>query len=44
MDIDISEYPRQLLEFMIGESLEKDITINEVIVNSIERFINENNY
>ena len=31
MDLDISEWSREILEFLIGESCERDISLNEVI-------------
>ena len=31
MDLDISEWSREILEFLIGESCERDISVNEVI-------------
>lgn len=36
IDIDMSEWNRDILEFLISESCEKDISINEVITNVIE--------
>jgi hypothetical protein len=33
---DVSEYPREVLEMFVLESLEKDITINEVINNLLK--------
>jgi len=31
MDLDISEWSREILEFLIAESCERDISVNEVI-------------
>ena len=31
MDIDIGEWSREILEFLISESCERDISVNEVI-------------
>jgi hypothetical protein len=31
MDLDISEWSREILEFLVGESCERDISVNEVI-------------
>jgi hypothetical protein len=42
LDIDLSEFNRELLEFLIQESCNKDISINEVISNIFEKVINEN--
>ena len=37
IDLDMSEWNRDILEFLISESCEKDISINEVISNVIEK-------
>jgi hypothetical protein len=39
IDLDITEFNRETLEYLIHESCEKDISINEVISNVIEQFI-----
>lgn len=31
MDIDISDWNRETLEFLVGESCERDISVNEII-------------
>jgi len=31
MDLDIGEWSREILEFLIGQSCERDISVNEVI-------------
>lgn len=31
MDLDMSEWSREILEFLVGESCERDISVNEVI-------------
>lgn len=38
MDIDISEFPKDLLEFLIKESAEKDVSVNEIISDAIENY------
>jgi hypothetical protein len=35
LEIDLSEFPRETLEFLISESCEKDISISEVFENVI---------
>jgi bifunctional DNA-binding transcriptional regulator/antitoxin component of YhaV-PrlF toxin-antitoxin module len=35
LEIDLSEFPRETLEFLISESCEKDISISEVVENVI---------
>jgi bifunctional DNA-binding transcriptional regulator/antitoxin component of YhaV-PrlF toxin-antitoxin module len=37
VDIDLSEFERELLEFLIRESCDKDISINDVISNILEK-------
>jgi hypothetical protein len=36
MELDIDSWPRELLLFLIQESCEKDISVNEVISNTLE--------
>ena len=31
MDLDVSEWSREILEFLVGESCERDVSVNEVI-------------
>lgn len=42
LEIDISDFSREILEFLISESCEKDISINEVISDSIRKGLNLN--
>jgi len=44
MDIDISEWPREILEFLVGESCDRDISVNEVINETLLKFIEKNEY
>jgi len=37
VDIDMSDWDRELLEFLIQESCEKDVSVNEVISNILEK-------
>jgi len=39
IDIDISEWSREVLENLIQESVEKDISVNEVISQTIEQYL-----
>jgi bifunctional DNA-binding transcriptional regulator/antitoxin component of YhaV-PrlF toxin-antitoxin module len=41
IDVDMSEWNRDILEFLISESCEKDISINEVISNVIEKTLED---
>lgn len=36
MELDISEYSREILEFLIKESCERDVSVNEVINQILE--------
>jgi hypothetical protein len=43
IDFDLSEFSREILEFLIQESCNKDISVNEVISDILEQVIaNEN--
>lgn len=37
IDVDISEWSRDVLEMLIAESVEQDISVNEVISNLLEK-------
>ena len=39
LELDMSEWSKEILMFLIQESIEKDLTVNEVIVDVIEKFI-----
>ena len=39
IDIDISEWSREVLENLIQESVEQDISVNEVISQTIEKYL-----
>jgi bifunctional DNA-binding transcriptional regulator/antitoxin component of YhaV-PrlF toxin-antitoxin module len=41
IDIDLSEFERELLEFLIQESCDKDVSINEVISDFLEKGIEQ---
>jgi hypothetical protein len=41
VDINLSELDRELLEFLIQESCDKDISINEVISNLLEKGLDQ---
>jgi hypothetical protein len=40
VDIDMADWDREILEFLIQESCEKDISVNEVISNILEQSLN----
>ena len=37
IDIDLAEFSRNTLEFLVAESVEKDISVNDVISNVLEK-------
>ena len=39
IDIDMSEWSREILEMLISKSIEEDISINEVISNILEQML-----
>ena len=43
IDIDISEWSREVLEMLIIDSIEKDISVNDVICNILERCLSKEN-
>ena len=42
MELDISEWNREILEFLVGESCDRDISVNEVINETLLQYINKN--
>ena len=42
MDIDIGEWDREILEYLVGESCDRDVPVNEIINESLEKMINKN--
>ena len=43
VEIDMTEWDRELLEFLVSESCERDISVNEIINEVLEKSINELN-
>jgi hypothetical protein len=39
MEIEISDWPRELLEMIISDSCEQDISVNDVIANLLKKFL-----
>lgn len=39
MDIDLDEFPRDILEMLVRESAEKDVSVNEIISNVLENYL-----
>jgi hypothetical protein len=40
LELDMAEWPRELLEMLIKRSCEQDVSINEIIINLLEGYIN----
>ena len=41
MDIDIGEWDREILEYLVGESCDRDVPVNQIINESLEKMINK---
>lgn len=39
VELDISDWSREVLEFLVGESCESDVSVSEVITRAIERVL-----
>ena len=44
LEIDISEYPREILEDLIKESLDKDIPVGDIIRKAIKESLQDEEY
>lgn len=42
MELDIGEWDREILEYLVSESCERDVSVNEIINESLEKMINKN--
>lgn len=42
MELEISEWDREILEYLVSESCERDISVNEIINESLEKMIDKN--
>ena len=42
MELDITEWPVEILQFLVGESCERDVPVNEIINETLLKYINEN--
>ena len=43
LEIDLSEFSRETLEMLIADSVKKDISVNQVIENILQSYIEQNN-
>lgn len=41
MELDITEWPVEILQFLVGESCERDVSVNEIINEVLTNYINE---
>jgi hypothetical protein len=39
MSIDLEEFPRDILEMLVRESAEKDVSVNQIISNVLENYL-----
>lgn len=42
MDIDIGEWDREILEYLVGESCDRDVPVNEIINETLLKYIDKN--
>ena len=42
MELDVTEWPVEILQFLVGESCERDVSVNEIINEVLTNYINEN--
>ena len=42
MELDVTEWPVEILQFLVGESCERDVSVNEIINEVLTSYINEN--
>lgn len=42
IDIDFAEFDREILEYLIAESCEKDVSVNEIISDILEQIVKQN--
>jgi hypothetical protein len=42
VELEMGDWPREVLEFVIQESCERDVSVNDVICNLLEEAIKEN--
>jgi hypothetical protein len=43
IELEMGDWPRELLEFLLQESCEKDISVNDVVCNVLEEVIKNGN-
>ena len=41
MELDITEWPVEILQFLVGESCERDLSVNDIINVVLTNYINE---
>lgn len=39
MDIDLAEFPRDILEMLVRESADKDVSVNQIISSVLENYL-----
>lgn len=43
MELDMSDWPKELFEFLVSESCEKDVSVNEIINDVLTNILKEEN-
>lgn len=44
VDLDLAEFPRDILEYLVKESCDKNVSCNKIIRETLEYYINKNEY
>jgi hypothetical protein len=42
LKLEISDWPREILEYIINESCDKNVSVNSIIIEAIEKYIKNN--
>ena len=42
MELDITDWPVEILQFLVGESCERDVPVNEIINETLLKYIDKN--
>jgi hypothetical protein len=42
MEVEISEWPLEILQFLVAESCERDVSVNEIINETLLKFLDKN--
>jgi bifunctional DNA-binding transcriptional regulator/antitoxin component of YhaV-PrlF toxin-antitoxin module len=42
MEIEIGQWPREMLEYLVGESCDRDVSVNDIITEVLTQYIKDN--